>query len=519
MSFIAGWKHSSVFLLAFLGSWFALPAAEPVKVEMFVRLPPFIVETTQGPPWRYGQIPEFEILSRCDKADTDRLVLAYHRAKRLLDTVLPERFQVALDVPQTLIFYDEKSWSAAEKDAMDALFRRKFAPPPGTRPDPPGGSPGAKGFFDNLMLTDADVIATFTVVSDRSVDLDETYLTPQYVRTLLVSREPGLPKWLIAGFLRVYDRIRFGDDKIRLGAKTWQFGQGPVLTPRFAAPEKWLPPLADFFSEQALREGGDPKTWLNQAELFVAWGIDPARAKRVETFWRFVELTRGEPPTERNFQECFGFGFAEAARQMAAYAVSSHGAEWPFPPEKARLRNLRTRWATDGEIARIKGDWERLEARYVRQHAPDMESTYLDQARRTLHEAYDLGDRDPRLLAVLGLLEEDAGNKTAAREFLEAAVGQSVVRPRAYYELARLRYDAVRGRATDDGGKLTPAEASSILAPLLAGSRQAPPLAAAYELMAHVSFRSTEPPTAEVRSALAEGERLFPGRKLGAGGD
>ena len=518
MSFIARWKHPfSAF--AFLGSWLVLSAAEPVKVEMSVQLPPFIIEVTKGTPWRYGRIPEFEILSRCNEGTTDRLVEAYHRANQLLCTVLPKRYQLALDVPPTLIFYDAKFWSAAEKEAAAALFRGQTILTSNPLAGVADVSVASRGFFDNLMLSDADVIATFTVVSGRAIDLEETYLTPEYVRSLLLSRHPALPKWLVAGFLRLYVRLKYQEDTIGLEARRWQFGYRPVLTTRNATPEELLPSLAGFFSEEALREGSGPKIWIDQAELFVAWGINPAVPERVAAFWRFVELSRTEPPTETSFQACFGFGYAEAARQMVAYAVSSRRVEWPFPPENARLPGFRTRVATEGEIARIKGDWERLEVRYVRKHAPDLESAYADLTRRTLRKAYDQGDRDPRLLAVLGLLEADAGNKTEARDSLEAAVKQSVVRPRAYYELARLRYDALFGRSTRDDGKLTPEQARSILEPLLAGSRQAPPLSAVYELMSHVAFNSTEPPSAEILAALAEGEQFFPGRKFASGGN
>src|SRR6187551_2811815 len=177
MSFIARWKYPfSAF--AFLGSWLVPSAAEPVKVEMSVQMPPFIVEITKGIPWRYGRIPEFEILSRCNESTTDRLVETYHRANRLLGTVLPKQYQLALDVPPTLIFYDEKSWSAAEKEAAAALFRGKNVLTSNPLPGVADVSGPSRGFFDNLMLSDADVIATFTVVSGRAIDLQETYLTP-----------------------------------------------------------------------------------------------------------------------------------------------------------------------------------------------------------------------------------------------------------------------------------------------------------------------------------------------------
>ena len=45
-------------------------------------------------------------------------------------------------------------------------------------------------------------------------------------------------------------------------------------------------------------------------------------------------------------------------------------------------------------------------------NSPELAPKYLEQARRTLRRAYDRGERDPRLLAVLGLCECDAGNET-----------------------------------------------------------------------------------------------------------
>ena len=101
-----------------------------------------------------------------------------------------------------------------------------------------------------------------------------------------------------------------------------------------------------------------------------------------------------------------------------------------------------------------------------------------------------------------------------AGQLLELAAQQGPIRPRANFELARLRYDALWGRSTRNDGKLTAAQAGTILEPLLAATRQSPPQAAVYELMGHVSFNSTEPPSAEILAVLAEGARLFPGRKF-----
>src|SRR5207237_10763011 len=135
--------------------------------------------------------------------------------------------------------------------------------------------------------------------------------------------------------------------------------------------------------------------------------------------------------------------------------------------QRPGLPDFTLRPAGDVEVARIKGDWERLEIGYVKAQFPVLEPKYVEQARRTLRRGHDGGSRDPRLLAVMGLCEVDAGNDIAAREFLEdaAARGQSL-RPRAWFELARLRFAALEARRDGAGAGLTPAQASGVLTPL-----------------------------------------------------
>src|SRR5690606_17013148 len=116
--------------------------------------------------------------------------------------------------------------------------------------------------------------------------------------------------------------------------------------------------------------------------------------------------------------------------------------------------------------ARIRGDWERQQISFVRQRFPEMVEAYVEQARRTLRRAYDRGERDPQLMAVLGLTEKDAGNPALARGFLEAAVREKAVRPRANFELALMRFKELAEFAAER--KLDPNEVQSVLQPLLA---------------------------------------------------
>ena len=85
----------------------------------------------------------------------------------------------------------------------------------------------------------------------------------------------------------------------------------------------------------------------------------------------------------------------------------------------------------------------------------------------------------------------------------------SVVRPRAGLELARLRYRHEFGRSPRNDGKFTSEQTTAIVEPLLVVSRQAPPLAEIYELLAHVYAHSVDVAPPELLALLAEGERKF----------
>lgn len=548
-------------------------APEP-KVEMTVQLPPFIIEQAAGPKWRYTRIPRFEILSRCHDLTTEQLALAFHRANQLLGLVLPERFQLALDVPQALIFYDEELWPVAEQQAVAAMLkshppaRADGLPAPGAPPrvqlepitgsrlvgaGPPPGAAVRDRFFSNLMLTDADSITTFALVSKSNIDPQRSYLTTAYVRNLLQNRTPALPDWFTAGFMRLYDRMIFEGNTVTVNPLRWdaalvhpslaepeiaqsapplrarralEFGQQPLnlanpgdqfrrdtpaTKPKETAPKPELRlPLAGFV--EGVVPAGDLSPWLEQAELLVSWGLDPANG-RAGAFWTWLDRATAEPTTEALFQECLGLDYAAAVRLIIAYSANHRGIRWELPEALSLPPPDPLLDATPLQIARLKGEWERLEARYVRKHQPDLEDHYVSLARRTLRRAYDRGDRDPRMVASLGLLELDAGNKTEAVTLLEDAVQREAVRPRAYYELARVRYDQIVGRSKRNDGKFPAEQVEPIVQPLLAGMKQSPRLAAAYELLAHVSALSLEPPTPEVFEALAEGARLFPQKR------
>jgi hypothetical protein len=211
------------------------------------------------------------------------------------------------------------------------------------------------------------------------------------------------------------------------------------------------------------------------------------------------------------FRECFGMDFAAADLQLAAYlpvAIRksfSIGLRDPVDFPAVQLRP-----ATPNEISRIRGEYERFEISYVAAIDPRLRPLYAGQARRTLRAAYDRGDRDPRLLASLGLCECDAGNDESARPFLEAAVAARVIRPRAYHELARIRFAGLL--RTGDSMRLSTSAAEPVRSLLLAAQDQSPPIPEVYELMAELLLRRDSPPSPRDFEVLDKGVRLFPRR-------
>jgi hypothetical protein len=378
------------------------------------------------------------------------------------------------------------------------------------RPKPPRYT-----FLPNLRLWDRDTQVLFAIVRESEFDANRVALSPEYVAYLLRNRLPALPPWFVSGVLTLFSRARFTEDALTLERLDWLSETGSAALKGGPAANRAVMPLADFFAGELSQSdpamGEALSLWQAQAALFIHWGIGGRGAPRRPALWTFVQRSAVEPVTEALFQECFGIDHATAQKQLMAYLPEAMRERLALrPAQRPRLPDYPVRTATDVEIARIKGDWERLEIGFVKSQFPALTEKYLEQARRTLMRAYDRGSRDPRLLAVMGLCEVDVRNDAAAREFLEDAAARSpALRPRAWFELARLRFAALRGR----GGaavRLTREQAAEVFKPLLATREQEPPLVEVYTLLAEVWAACADAPTRADLAVLEEGVRHFP---------
>jgi hypothetical protein len=500
-------------------------AAAPAE-EAPIALPPFLVEEpAKGPPWRFAEAMGYEILSRCDDATTRRVVEAHHRLHVLLAEILPPSLQLRTSLPRSLILYDEELNPAASREVIAQMLRSAGPEPEadfsagfggrGVRIAPP---PSRISFLPNLRLWDRDGMAVFMIVRRGDFDADRLSLTPDYIGFLVKNRVPALPPWFVQGFLALYAETKYRGSDLEVAPLVWVSEAHTDAVKKNPATAPPVLPLGDFLQNRIAattpEAAVEPRAaWQAQAALWVRWGLDPRGGARRAAFFRFVERCAVQSPGEPLFQECFGLDYAAAQAELAAYLpVAVRRALVIKPDRPARLPPLALRNASDGEIARIKGDWERLEVPYVKAISAGLAPKYLAQARRTLHRAYDRDVRDPGLLAVMGLCEADAGNDTAAREFLEAAARAGPIRPRAGYELARLRFADFRAQPEGEDGRLAVAQMVAVLQPLFAARAELPPLPEVYELIAEAWAHGSATPTRGHLAVLDEGVRLFPRR-------
>lgn len=517
------------YLRALIVSWFlnacvAAAATEPPKV---IALPPFLVEEAAQPlPWRYAAVGDWEVLSTCSERFTRTLIANHHRLHALLGELVPPPLQLRTSEKQTLLFVDSghqpptsqevvtaMALTAAEQDRLadvaeppdDGRLRRRPPPPRYT-------------FLPNLRLWDRDTGTLFAVVRESEFEASRVALTPDYVAYLLRNRLPALPPWFISGVLTLFGRARFTADALIIEPLDWPSESGAAALSSGPEANRALLPLPEFFSGELASAGaaqGDALSlWQAQAALLVRWGLAGRDAPRREALWKFAARAATESATDALFQECFGIDFTAAQQQLAAFLPEAMRVRLELrPARRPRAPDYALRAASDAEIARLKGDWERLEIAYVQAHFPVLVPKYTEQARRTLRRAYDRGARDARLLAAMGLCEIEAGNEGGARTFLEDAAARSTtLRPRAWLELARLRLAALRASSTAAGGRLSPDQARQVLAPLSAAHELQPPLAEVYELIAEVWATSAEAPTRAQLAVLEEGVRIFPRR-------
>ncbi len=462
----------------------------PAASEPPVELPKFEVTDSRVLPqpekWRYAAIPGFEVLSSISARETTRFVKDFLLLQTVIAEIMPGFRQGEVAVPTSLIL------TGRGKD-----FDRFL---PADREDDRFRTTGL--FFDDPERSAIVVdfaLAELTLEDNTTEDADPYRdFYKAYFRNLIRRQAGGKsPAWFEEGLVQIFASIEFNRKWISFaqvgdgfgGPKTGDFNR--ILN------ERALMPFPELFAEQPQRS----TFWSAQCYGFVHMCLYGRNQKYQKGFIKFLSRIGTEAPNEAVFKECLGLDFKGMLLELRGYIgftdyksmqyTAKKGKELPEPPSVA-LRD-----ATDAESGRIVGEVLRLGA-----HGPE--------AHMALIAPYVRGERDPQLLAALGLDERNAGNDDRARKFLEAAAKAGAERPRVYLELAKLRFETAKAAPGGAGEKLSEAQVKTVLEPLLVARKQKPPMAQVYGLMAEVWSKSAKAPTKPDFMYVLEGVQFFP---------
>jgi|CZKI01.1.fsa_nt_gi hypothetical protein len=478
--------------------------------------------------WLYVAVPDYEILSRCDTDQT--VAVARHVADSLVldKEFVPEAYLAPLATPMSFIMFDHQPSKAMEAlipnsiDTVDSpsfgMYHERFSM--------------AAGGMD---VCDSD---THCAVQNRS-GMAWTFAggglgrgpIPTGLLFQISQTVPALPRWYQFGFVGPCGLLRMasGSDSMILASATWL---SEAETKKVLAEAKRtrtlpeLPSIGELFRRGGAAEHNSPAdwpspAWMAEAALFLRWGLYGEKIHR-RAFEVFVERSRVEPVTESMFHECFGFGYAEMQSRLSRYLAEDGRdpelvgyetfARWrpnydpAFPP----FPDLTCREATRAEVARLLGDWERMEGDAKRVSDPALSRLYFKRAGKTLNQCYEDGERDPRFLAVLGLYDVDVGATSDARNILEAATDAGVARPAAYVALAQLNLNEAEAHPAAKAGRFSAHQTAAVLKPLFAARKRWRLDVTGYLLIAGAWSHCVDKPTLLNLAALREGMELCP---------
>ena len=558
---LAGREVMKTPLFILCGGWCfllnSLPAASIEVPGPVLELPPMVVTANQGLTWRHAEMPGYEILSCCSDAMTRDFMQGLSRAEALLQLLVPKEYWAKSDVPRVIILSVPENLALMPQELLGEenskpglIYRGERLTRDGSRIVP------------NLELGDRDCSMVFATLDPLNFDQERFIMHPAHVRSLLTNRRPPWPDWLVTGAANLYLGLyaatesaeshehEYGSEvqqllSSRIGGAGKPRSRRDTVTVEFRALRdtfsipalEWISeeqtkvliaektrgvsgktpaaqenelkrfiPLQSMLTHQPSNESADWPVWNAQATLFVRWALGSESPARKEAFWRFVAQTaKGEPATENTFRAAFGYGYDQALVELTEYLRVAIRSPIEVHLPKASPAKAEIRLATETEILRLKEDWTRLVASYLKTRFP--EAGLPDQRHRAALRACAEGNRDPRLLAAVGLYESDMEHDKSAQALLEAAAEAKVVRPRVYSELARLRYALKRNF---DGSPISAADAAYTVAPLMVGFGQSPPLREYYSLAAEIWLNSEISLTPENIRWLTRGLELFP---------
>lgn len=483
---------------------------DPVFVEAFP-----VATGHSGIPWQYFSVPGFEIISRCPAAFNEAFARAVARSTAARLALLPGDFWGVLATPIKIILYDrvpEQRDGPIQLNPIDLTWSPED---------------GAIMGSDSIQLShpvtlgDGDTFINCgnywdiqAGQSDFSVDVDSAIL--------IETRVPHLPAWFVAGLVGPRGLYTHRGtlatpqgDFLLLPNAIWTTTAETVAIQNetkekhkdgWKAPVRVTLPVDILFAGAADPEKRD--LWNAEAALFVRWGLYKSGDR--QAFLDFVNQATREPVTEPMLRSHLGLGYAEVTERLGDYLPQAASEPIRIPIAVPNEGPLDIRDATSTEVARIVGDWGRLEGRSDGLLQFDYQRECLEQADRLFERIVARREMDPLFLAAFGLYEIQVADFARALGALDAATKAGVVRPRAYVELARLRLKNALPASPAGIGDLNAADYGDIVGLLATARTQMPALLSSYQVLARAMEYAPSRPTMEDLAPLSNAVRLFP---------
>lgn len=469
-------------------------AAETPAPGGVVELPVFEVKDSrvlpQPEPWKYAEIPGFEVLSRISERETKRFMRDFLLLQEVIEVIMPGLTRGQVAVPTALILcgsrgkgFDEflPAEEADERYGKNSLFFRDRE-----------RAAIVIDFALSELRVDADTV-------EEADPYRAFYI--EYFR-FLIRRQLNAPPppWFEEGLVQLFGAVDFSKKSITFAQIGDGFGAEKIGDFNQILAKRAIMPMGEMLAPDGPR--ARTREWKAQCYAFVHLCLYGNNRKYQRPFLQFVTRLGSEAPSEQLFKECFGKTYRQMALELRGHIQFTVYNAMRFEAKKGQAGlpeppPVELRDAGDADVGRIKGEVLRL-------------GRHGDAARNALIAPYVRGERDPRLLAALGLDELQAGRPERAERFLEAAAQAKVVRARAHLELARLRLQSARAKPAGAGGLLDSAQVAAVLTPLFTAMKQPPPMAEVYAVVADTWAVSAAPPLAEHLGVVIEGINRFP---------
>lgn len=476
------------------------PANGPSTAPETVELPKFVVEDTRLIPapesWDYLAIPGYEILSSVSRRETKLFVRELDEMQQVLAHLWPSVLKVPTGSPVTVLLCDKvdcfKDYMPKDKkdeasahnqvlvyNSVGATLVIDFAKTALTSSADDPRLAMIQNLGDSVGMTD----------EPRPGELENDPLAAVrdgYLRLLLhkggASAKTGMPAWLVEGMVQIIGAVDFTQKTVEIGRIGSESGPRPKDFNVMLATRKLLPMDQLFAGKPTAPEL--ELTWESQCYAFVHMCLFGEKLKYRAPLVLFSERLNKEGLSEDLFRQCFGEGYKDMQERLRAYTYYARHQYNRYDPKGAPVYVKREipepQPATAAQVGRLRGEALCIIGE---------ESSGLG----FLIAPYQAGERDPELLASIGLAETRVGRTERARKFLEAAAKGGCKRAEAYLNLAQLRLDqAMMGR---NNQKLTRRELDLVLPLLRRGVEVQPNYPAQVEFLAQLLQGTAEPPT------------------------